>query len=123
RGGTDDPDAALAAEQEDPVTFPEARRILFSIKTLKRQYVAWFFLGAGLIPLAYLYPLFLEKDFGVGPLGRGIIGSVNAAATFIGIQIAGRRTVTWMSKGMGEPLKRAGLALGFVGIGIFAAAV
>jgi ABC-type branched-subunit amino acid transport system ATPase component/MFS family permease len=123
RGGTDDPDAALAAEQEDPVTFAEARRILFSIRTLKRQYAAWFFLGAGLIPLAYLYPLFLEKDFGVSELGRGVIGAVNAAATFIGIQMAGRRTVAWMAKGMGEPLKRAGYALGFVGIGIFAAAI
>ncbi|MEY2447394.1 MAG: hypothetical protein QOH79_870, partial [Acidimicrobiaceae bacterium] len=123
RGGTDDPDAALVAEQEDPVSFAEARRILFSIKTLKRQYAAWFFLGAGLIPLAYLLPLFLEKDFGVTELGRGVIGAVNAAATFIGIQMAGRRTVGWMAKGMGEPLKRAGLALGFVGVGIFAIAV
>ena len=107
RGGTDDPDAALMAEQEEPVSFAEARRILFSIKTLKRQYAAWFFLGAGLIPLAYLLPLFLEKDFGVNELGRGVIGAVNAAATFIGIQMAGRRTVAWMSQGMGEPLKRA----------------
>ncbi|MEY2421820.1 MAG: hypothetical protein QOI95_1887 [Acidimicrobiaceae bacterium] len=123
RGGTDDPDAALMAEQEDPVSFAEARRILFSIKTLKRQYAAWFFLGAGLIPLAYLLPLFLEKDFGVNELGRGVIGAVNAAATFIGIQMAGRRTIVWLGQGMGEPLKRAGLALGFVGIGIFAIAV
>src|SRR3954462_7095461 len=88
RGGTDDPDAALAVEEEEPVPFAEARRILFSIKTLKRQFMAWFFLGAGLIPLAYLLPLFLEEDFGVNELGRGVIAAVNAAATFIGIQIA-----------------------------------
>jgi branched-chain amino acid transport system ATP-binding protein len=56
-------------------------------------------------------------------LGRGVIGAVNAAATFIGIQMAGRRTVSWMAKSMGEPLKKAGLALGFVGIGIFLIAV
>src|SRR3954470_4704274 len=123
RGGTDDPDAALLAELEEPPPFPEARRILFSIKTLKRQFLAWFFLGAGLIPLAYLLPLFLEKDFGVNELGRGVVGAVNAAATFIGIQIAGRRTVAWMAKGMGEPLKRAGLALGAVGVGIFLIAI
>ena len=123
RGGTDDPDAAIEAEHEEPVPFPEARRILFSVKTLRRQYLAWFFLGAGLIPLAYLLPLFLEQDFGVNELGRGVVGAVNAAATFIGIQIAGKRTVAWMSKGMGEPLKRAGLALGAVGIGIFVVAV
>jgi branched-chain amino acid transport system ATP-binding protein len=123
RGGTDDPESAETAAREDPVPFAEARRILFSIKTLKRQYAAWFFLGAGLIPLAYLLPLFLEEDFHVQDLGRGLIAAVNAAATFIGIQIAGKWTVRWMAKGMGEPLKRAGLALGFVGIGIFAIAV
>ncbi|MEY2450629.1 MAG: branched-chain amino acid transport system ATP-binding protein livF [Acidimicrobiaceae bacterium] len=123
RGGTDDPDAALSAEEEEPVAFAEARRILFSIKTLKRQYAAWFFLGAGLIPLAYLLPLYLEEEFGVNELGRGVIGAVNAAATFIGIQLAGRWTVGWFVKGMGEPLKRAGLALGFVGVGIFGFAV
>ncbi|HEV3227471.1 MAG TPA: MFS transporter, partial [Acidimicrobiales bacterium] len=123
RGGTDDPNAALVAEEEEPVPFSEARRILFSVKTLRRQFVAWFFLGAGLIPLAYLLPLFLEKDFGVNELGRGVVGAVNAAATFIGIQIAGKRTVAWMAKGMGEPLKRAGLALGSVGIGIFLIAI
>ena len=123
RGGTDDPDAALVAELEEPPPFPEARRILFSVKTLRRQFLAWFFLGAGLIPLAYLLPLFLEKDFGVNELGRGVVGAANAAATFIGIQIAGRRTVAWMAKGMGEPLKRAGLALGAVGIGIFLIAI
>jgi ABC-type branched-subunit amino acid transport system ATPase component/predicted MFS family arabinose efflux permease len=123
RGGTDDPDSALAAEQEEPVPFAEARRILFSIKTLKRQYTAWFFLGAGLIPLAYLLPLFLEKDFGVNELGRGVVGAVNAAATFIGIQIAGRRTISWMAQGMGEPLKRAGYAIGAVGVGIFLIAI
>ena len=122
RGGTDDPDAALMAEQEDPVsssrgsTKPDPPRP-HAVSTLR------FFLGAGLIPLAYLLPLFLEKDFGVNELGRGVIGAVNAAATFIGIQMAGRRTVVWMAKGMGEPLKRAGLALGFVGIGIFAIAL
>jgi branched-chain amino acid transport system ATP-binding protein len=123
RGGTDDADAALVAEHEDPVSFPEARRILLSIKTLKRQYAAWFFLGAGVIPLAYLLPLFLEEEFGVNEIGRGLIGAGNAAATLIGVQLAGRWTIGWFAKGMGEPLKRAAYALGFVGVGIFAIAV
>ena len=118
RGGTDDPDSALVAEREDPIKFGEARRILMSVKTLRRQFAAWVFIGAGLIPLAYLLPLFLEEQFGVGELGRGVIAGVNAAATLIGIQLAGKWTMGWMAKGMGEPLKRAGLAIGAVGIGI-----
>ena len=118
RGGTDDPDAARAAENEAPIPFAEARRILMSIKTLRRQFAAWVFIGAGLIPLAYLLPLFLEEQFGVDELGRGFIAGVNAAATFAGIQLAGRWTMGWLAKGMGEPLKKAGLAIGAVGIGI-----
>jgi branched-chain amino acid transport system ATP-binding protein len=123
RGGTDDPERALEAEREDLVPFAEARRILFSVRTLRRQFLSWLFIGAGLIPLAYLLPLYLEEEFAVGELGRGVIGGINAAATFAGIQLAGRWTVGWLAKGMGEPLKRAGLALGFVGIGIFGLAV
>ena len=118
RGATDDADAALAAEREAPVPFGEARRILMSVKTLRRQFFAWVFIGAGLIPLAYLLPLYLEDEFGVGELGRGVLAGLNATATLIGIQLAGKWTIGWMAKGMGEPIKRAGLALGFVGIGI-----
>ena len=118
RGGTDDPDAAGVAEKEDPVPFGEATRILFAVKTLRRQFLSWVFIGAGLIPLAYLFPLFLDKVFHLNPLSRGLIGALNALATFIGIQLAGRWTVGWLGKGMGEPLKRAGLALAAVGAGI-----
>src|SRR4051794_27513721 len=122
RGGTDDPDAALVAEREDPVPFAEARRILFSVRTLRRQYVAWLFIGAGLVPLAYLLPLFLKRVYDVDELGRGIVAAANAAATFIGVQLSGRWTMRWLGKGMGEPLKRAGLVLFGVGVGLAVAA-
>jgi ABC-type branched-subunit amino acid transport system ATPase component/MFS family permease len=118
RGGTDDPDAAEAAEKEEPVPFGEASRTLFAVKTLRRQFAAWLFIGAGLIPLAYLFPLFLDRVFHLDSLGRGVIGAVNAAATFIGIQWSSKRTLGWMAKGMGEPLKRAGVALAAVGVGL-----
>jgi branched-chain amino acid transport system ATP-binding protein len=118
RGGTDDPDAAEDAEKEEPVPFGEASRTLFAVKTLRRQFTAWLFIGAGLIPLAYLFPLFLDRVFHLDSLGRGVIGAVNAGATFAGIQMSGRWTVGWLAKGMGEPLKRAGLALAAVGVGL-----
>jgi len=122
RGGTDDEEAAALAEHETPVPFSEARRILFSMATLRRQFVAWLFIGAGLIPLAYLLPLFLERVYGINELGRGVIGSVNAIATFAGVQLAGRWTVNWLGKGMGEPVQRAGLTLAGVGVGLLLAA-
>src|SRR5207248_11108686 len=52
RGGTDGPDAAAAAEKEEPVPFGEASRTLLAVKTLRRQFAAWVFIGAGVIPLA-----------------------------------------------------------------------
>src|SRR5436190_2250245 len=52
RGATDDPASAEAASREDPVSFGEARRTLFAVPTLRRQFSAFFFIGAGLIPLA-----------------------------------------------------------------------
>jgi branched-chain amino acid transport system ATP-binding protein len=118
RGGTDDPDAAEAAEQEEPVPFGEASRTLFAVQTLRRQFGAWLFIGAGIIPLAYLVPLFLDRVFHLDSLGRGVVGAVNAAATFTGIQLSSRWTLGWLAKGMGEPLKRAGLALAAVGVGL-----
>jgi ABC-type branched-subunit amino acid transport system ATPase component/predicted MFS family arabinose efflux permease len=118
RGGTDDPDAALDLEKEDPVPFREARAIISSVKTLRRQFLAWVFIGAGLIPLAYLLPLFLDRVFGVNELGRGVISALNAAATFAGIQLSGKWTMRWIGESLGEPVKKAGLALVGVGVGL-----
>jgi branched-chain amino acid transport system ATP-binding protein len=118
RGGTDDPEAALDVAEEEPVSFAEARRILFSVKTLKRQFLAWIFIGAGVVPLAFLLPLYLERVFHIGPFYRGVIGAVNSMATFAGVQLSGKWTVRWMGKGMGEPVKKAGLSLVGVGVGI-----
>ena len=69
--GRDNLDAAEAAEKEEPVPFAEARRILLSVKTLRRQFAAWLFIGAGVVPLAYLLPLFLEEEFGARTVPAG----------------------------------------------------
>jgi branched-chain amino acid transport system ATP-binding protein len=118
RGGTDDPDAAPEAEQERPVPFREATRMLFSVRTLKRQYWAWVFIGAGLIPLAAYLSLYLKDVYHLNELARGVVGATNAACTFAGVQMSGRWTSKWMTRGLGEPLKRAGLALAGVGVGL-----
>ena len=118
RGATDDPENAFEAAADDPVPFGEARRILLGVKTLRRQYTAWLFIGAGLLPLAIYLPLFLDRAFHVKEFGRGIVGGINAAATFGGILLSGRLTRKWMVEGLGEPVKRAGVSLTFVGIGI-----
>ncbi|MBV9253048.1 MAG: MFS transporter [Actinobacteria bacterium] len=118
RGETEDADSALAAADERPVPFGRAVRMLFAVKTLRRQYIAWMFIGAGFIPLAFELPLYFKRAFGLGPFERGAIGSLTAAAGFAGVQLASRWTAGWLAKGMGEPLKRAGWTLVAVGPGL-----
>jgi branched-chain amino acid transport system ATP-binding protein len=117
RGATDDPTAAEVAADK-PVRFREGVRTLWSVRTLRRQFVASLFTGAGLLPLAFYVPLYLERVYGLAPLARGAVGAANAAATFYGIQRSGRWTAGWFAKGMGEPLRRSAYCLVAIGIGI-----
>jgi len=123
RGGTDDESAALAAADEAPPPFGEAVRTLFAVRTLKRQYMAWIFIGAGFLPLAFLLPLFLDRTFHLSEVARGAATAVNAGFTFMGVRQSGKWTPGWLAKDLGEPLRRAGLALALVGVGIFLIAV
>ena len=118
RGATDDPDSAEVAAKEPPVPFGEARRTLFAVPTLRRQFSSFFFIGAGLVPLAFYVPIFLKDVFNVGELGRGIVVSLNGAAAFAGVLASRRWTRQWLAKDLGEPIKWAGLTLVGVGIGI-----
>jgi ABC-type branched-subunit amino acid transport system ATPase component len=118
RGQTDDPTSAEAAAKEQPVSFGEARRTIFAVPTLRRQFCAFFFIGAGLIPLAFYVPLFLDRAFGVGELGRGVVVSINGAAAFAGVLASGRWTHRWQQRDLGEPIKWAGISLVGVGVGI-----
>jgi ABC-type branched-subunit amino acid transport system ATPase component/predicted MFS family arabinose efflux permease len=118
RGQTDDPESAEAATREAPVPFGEARRTLFAVPTLRRQFAAFFFIGAGLIPLAFYVPIYLERVFHVGPFGRGVAVSINGAAAFAGVLASGRWTRRWIQRDLGEPIKWAGISLVAVGVGI-----
>jgi ABC-type branched-subunit amino acid transport system ATPase component/predicted MFS family arabinose efflux permease len=118
RGQTDDPTSAEVAAKEPPVPFAEAGRTLFAVPTLRRQFTSFFFVGAGLVPLAFYVPIFLHKVFGVGMLGRGLVVSLNGAAAFAGVLVSGRLTRRWLRVDLGEPIKWAGLSLVGVGVGI-----
>jgi branched-chain amino acid transport system ATP-binding protein len=122
RGATDNPELAAFLGDDDKVGFREGIRILWSVRTLRRQFVGSVFFGAGLLPLAFLLPLYLERVYHIAPLGRGVVGACNAAATFYGIQRSGRWTQKWFGESMGEPLKRSAYCLMIVGVGLAALA-
>ncbi|HVV35790.1 MAG TPA: MFS transporter [Acidimicrobiales bacterium] len=117
RGGTDDPDSAVEANEEK-MKFREAARTLWGVKTLKRQFIAAVFLGAGLIPLGSYLPNYLHDVYHLGDFPRGVIGAINAAFTLWGVRKGGKWTAGWFAKDMGEPLRRAGYALVLTGVGL-----
>jgi branched-chain amino acid transport system ATP-binding protein len=121
RGATDAPGGAAIAVGPPP-KFREAVRTLWRIRTLRRTFWAAVFVGAGLLPLAGYLPLYLERVYDLGPFPRGLIGALNAAATFVGVQQGGRLTPKWFASGMGVPMQRMGLAIAAVGPGILLAA-
>jgi len=118
RGATDDPDAAEEAEAEEPVPFRQGARTLWAVPTLRREYWSYFFIGAGVIPLAYLVPLYYKRAFGLGPFPRGMIFAASGLASLAGLFIAGRLTNEWFAKGPGEPIRRAGWVISLVGVGL-----
>lgn len=123
RGATD-PGGAAVAEFMKPPKFREAFRTLWRIKTLKRSFIGAIFIGAGLIPLVAYLSLFFERVYHLDPLARGIIGSITAAFTYVGVQQGGKATPKWFGNGMGVPMQRVGQLLALVGVGlVFVAAV
>jgi ABC-type branched-subunit amino acid transport system ATPase component/predicted MFS family arabinose efflux permease len=123
RGGTDDPAAAEELIGEEPVSFREAARTLLAVPTLARQYMAYVFIGAGVIPLAFLLPLYLKKVYGLGDFDRGMIIAANAAFNFAGVLASIRWTQMWWARHPSLPLRRAGLAIVAVGFGLLLVAV
>jgi ABC-type branched-subunit amino acid transport system ATPase component/predicted MFS family arabinose efflux permease len=118
RGGTDDAEAAEQVENEAPVGFQEAWRTLWAVRSLRRQFFAWCFVGAGVIPLVYILPLFFQRAYGFGDLGRGFVIGANNVFILGGVIAGGRWTQRWSERGLGEPLRYAGYALTGVGIGL-----
>ncbi len=98
RGGTDRPDEALEVSEERPVQFDRGVRMLAQSKTLRRSWIGLVFIGAGLLPLFSFLALFYDTVFGVGPLGRGLIGSLGSLATLLGLLVAGRYVRTFLER-------------------------
>lgn len=78
------------------LSFTEARRSLFSVRTLRRCWLGGFLLGVAFIANAQLLSLFFEHVHHFGPFGRGVIqfayGAGVVAGIMVGARAAGRAT-------------------------------
>ena len=122
RGVTDNADAAAAAADEPPVPFDRAVRMLWNVATLRRQYYAWIFIGAGLLPLAFYFPNFLDLHWNLNSAQIGVVIAIGSAVALVGVQISGNLTRRWLARDFGFPLVAAGYSLLLVGPGLLLAA-
>jgi branched-chain amino acid transport system ATP-binding protein len=117
RGATD-PGGGELREFSLPPSFREASRVLWGVKTLRRSFIAATFVGAGFIPLVGYVALYFEKVYHLSVLQRGVLGSASAVFAYFGVQEGGKRTAGWFAQGMGVPVKRIGVVLALVGVGL-----
>ncbi|MBA3654883.1 MAG: MFS transporter [Actinobacteria bacterium] len=116
RGESDRRAAGGVMPHVRPLPFGQAIRVLLRVRTLRRAYWGVLIIGGGIVPLAVLLPLYLDRVFGLNEAARGIIVSANAFATYLGIQNAGKWTQTWLTKNLGEPVRMCGWLLMLVGV-------
>jgi MFS family permease len=116
RGESDRRAAGGAMPHVTPLPFRQAIRVLLGVKTLRRAYWGVIIIGGGIVPLAVLLPLYLDRVYHLNEAWRGVIVSINAFATFLGIHRAGTWTQRWMVKGLGEPVRMCGRLLMVVGV-------
>jgi len=94
-------DARLAArvDRQAPVSFSEARRQLFAIRTLRRLWMGAFFLGIGILSITQFLALFFEEVYNYDAFGRGVVQFVFGAGQVLGLFIGARMASKAMAEG------------------------
>jgi branched-chain amino acid transport system ATP-binding protein len=93
RGETVDAAMAALAAESAPISFGEARRQLLAIRTLRRIWLASFFIGLAVIPIGQFLSLFFEKVYGFDALARGVVSFVLGLSSVAGLAV-GERVAT-----------------------------
>jgi ABC-type branched-subunit amino acid transport system ATPase component/predicted MFS family arabinose efflux permease len=117
RGESVDRELAEEAAAAESVSFGEARRQLFAVRTLRRVWVGIFLLGIGAISLNQLVTLFFEKEYGYGPTGRGVVAFLSGAGVVVGLFVGQRLAAAAIAAGRPDQLARYN-GLSFVGLGL-----
>jgi len=83
-GATDD----VAKREDDAVSFGEAWRTVWSIRTARRMFIGGAIITMGFLPFFTLYQVFLSQVYGLSTAARGAVSSIfilgALAGTFIG---------------------------------------
>jgi len=119
RGESVDAELAAKAAESGRISFGEARRQLFAIRSLKRLWIALPVLGIATLTLAQLVSLFFEREYGYGPTGRGVVTFLSGVGIVLGLGV-GQRLATKAVTG-GKPERLAtydGLAIAGIGVGL-----
>jgi ABC-type branched-subunit amino acid transport system ATPase component/predicted MFS family arabinose efflux permease len=77
-------------ENPAPISIEAAFARLLKIRTLKSVLVAFAAMGFGLFTAPVLQNLFLEDHFGLGTLGRGVVGSTMGVGVLVTLPWVGR---------------------------------
>lgn len=119
RGESVDADLAEKAAAAGSVSFGEARRQLFAIRTLRRVWVAFPVLGIAVISMSQLVSLFFERVYGYGPTGRGVVTFLSGVGIVVGLGVGQRLATRALQGGMPERLATYdGLAIAGIGVGL-----
>jgi ABC-type branched-subunit amino acid transport system ATPase component/predicted MFS family arabinose efflux permease len=119
RGESVDADLAKKAAEAGSVSFGEARRQLFAIRTLRRVWVAFPVLGIAVISMAQLISLFFERVYGYGPTGRGVVTFLSGVGIVAGLGLGQRLATRALKAGLPERLATYdGMAIAGIGVGL-----
>ena len=123
RGARIDAELAAESEAQGGIPFAEARRQLFSIRSLKRLYLGGFLLGFGVFPLGSFTIFFFENVFDFGPFQRGVVTFVSGAGLFVGLFVGERAVARFAGSESGRLATLTGAAFMLGGGGLLLMAV
>ncbi len=115
-GASDD----VARTEDEPVSFGEGWRAVWSVRTLRRLFVAEIFLQVGSGVGFFFFVFFLAERYGLDALGRGLLVTPAAVAGVFGGLFGGALIDNFTRRNPGRVLTVIGLfpivgAAGFIG--------
>jgi len=112
----DDQGRPLPDLAADPVPAFAAFERVRKIRTFNALMTALGAIGLGIAGLPALFNLLLEKQYGLGAFGRGVVGSCTAIGGIIGLSIGAKVADRLFRDDPAKVLKLAGAALAMFGI-------